>query len=68
MMQTRCFYYNFSFIGFLDYHLNKLYIIKLHRNLIIQYASLKPYFLTEVKGQIPLASLVLYVLGMHISS
>lgn len=47
----KCFYYNFLFIAFLDYHLNKLYINKLHRSLFIPYPSLKPYFLTEVKRQ-----------------
>lgn len=68
MQNCRCFHYNFLFIAFLDYHLNKLYINKLHRNLFIQYPTLKPYFLTEVKRQMQLVSLIINVQGIYISS
>lgn len=62
------FYYIRLLTVFLDYHLNKLYLNKILRKLLTQFPSLKSTFLTELRKQLELFSLVIKVLGTQISS
>jgi len=62
------FYYVYLLIVFPDYHLNKLYLNKIHRKLLTQFPSSKTTFLTELRKQLQLFSLVIKVQGIYISS